>query len=53
MQKLKTIKVLPSTVKNLNKIAAEMDKKQYEVVELLSDEKLAEIDNRKKKQSKK
>lgn len=50
--KLKTIKVLESSVNNLNKVAEAENLLQYEVVEKLSSEALENI-NHKKKQSKK
>jgi hypothetical protein len=52
MEILKTIKVKAQTVKNLNKIAAENDEKQYEVVDRLAEKELSHIET-KKKQSKK
>ena len=46
---LKTIKVLPSSVDNLNKIAKQDNLCQYEVVDTLAKK---EVENRKKKTKK-
>lgn len=49
---LKTIKVLESSVKNLNKIATNENLLQYEVVEKLSSQAASKITDTKKKSKK-
>lgn len=48
MKELKTIKVLPETVRKLNLIAATEELKQYEAVEKIADDKIKEYDKPKK-----